>query len=669
MAVAYFDESEIRKAISILKPEGELFEIRIISGNKKQKPYVGYFKSADVLIGELRKQNLKGCNVYITLQKVKDACYSREQKDVFVQGASTTSDNDIEGYEWLMIDLDPDRPSGVSSTKEELQKAKDLGNKIYTFLSDMGFEKPFTGFSGNGVHLLYKVMIANTKDREALIKNCLNALNLLFGTPEIKVDCANFNPSRICKLYGTLAQKGSDTEDRPHRMSSVLSKATEYKPTDLQYLEKLSDVIPKEPEKPQAYNNYRPSEFDLEDWLYKYGLHYTKVSYGDGDKYVLDECPFDSSHKAPDACVFKMRNGALGFHCFHHSCQCNDWRELRMKYEPDAYEKKRQYEERKAYHSFNRDPEPPKKIEQKEDPVFITPEYMLNSIEQTHVFIRTGIYDYDKAYRGLEKQRVTIISGYSGGSKSTLMSQIMLNAMDNGNRVFCFSGELYKNDVYDWLTLQAAGKSNTEMIEAGRYKVKPEVRKKILKWLQGKFWLYNNKYGYNFEAILNFLKDQIDTLKLDLLCIDNLMAMDIRDLAPNKYDAQAAFMWNLHELSQEKNVHIIVVCHPKKPSGLLSLYDVSGASEIVNAVDNIIYVYRNTQQFRNAYVEFFKHEWNEPYTNIWHCAKARYGSVTDDYIGLYYEPETKRLKSTLTDNRIYGWDNEFKDSIPEEIPF
>ena len=108
MAVSYIDEAEIRRTISVMKPDGELFEIRIIPANKKQKPSVGYFKNVDVLLRELKKQQLKGTNVYITLQKIKDACYSREQRDCFVVGASTTSDNDVEGYNWLMIDLDPE---------------------------------------------------------------------------------------------------------------------------------------------------------------------------------------------------------------------------------------------------------------------------------------------------------------------------------------------------------------------------------------------------------------------------------------------------------------------------------------------------------------------------------------------------------------------------------
>lgn len=667
MAINYIDEAEIRRTISVMKPEGELFEVRIIPANKK-KPSVGYFRDAETLIRELNKQQLKGTNVYITLQAIKEACYSREQRDCFVVGASTTSDNDVEGYNWLMIDLDPERPSGVSSSDEELKEAKDLGNRIYKYLKALGFEKPLLGYSGNGVHLLYRVSIKNTKDRTNLIQKCLKALNLLFGNEKVKVDCANFNPSRVCKLYGTLAQKGKSTEERPHRMSRILSTDSEYKPTDVQYLEKLCEVIPKEPEKPQRYNNYKPSEFDLEDWLFKYGLNYRKVSETEYDKYVLDECPFDSSHKAPDASIFKFRNGAIGFKCFHNSCQGYSWHDVRIKYEPEAYEKKRQYEEKQMFNSYNRNE--PVHIEPKENkPVFYTAKQIVTRPKQIEQIIKTGIENFDKKYRGLRKRDVTILSGQTGSAKSTLLSQIILNAIDADNHVAVFSGELKDEDYMKWMNLQAAGKENVEPTQWTDYWTVPyEKQLKIADWLEGKFWLYNNDYGFHFEAIIEQFEKMIDEHRLDLLCVDNLMALDISSLSNEKYEAQSRFAWEIHELAKRKNVHIIIVCHPRKPNGLLGLYDVSGTSDIVNAVDNIVYVYRYGKIFENNYNQVFGRNYQGTGSNIWYCAKSRFGSVDEEYNDLFYEVETKRLKNSISENRQYGW------YVPEfepatELPF
>lgn len=352
------NESEIRKTITVMKPDNQLFEIRVIYSNKAM--YSGYFQNADALMrgfDELR--NFGDCNIYITLNSLNPACYDRTQKDRFEKNSKTsTSDNDVVGYDWLMIDLDPKRPAGTSSTDEQIQKAKAKGNEIFQFMRNLGFDKPLFGFSGNGVHLLYRIRLKNSDENKKLLEKSLKTLNMLFSTDEIDVDMKNYNPSRVCKLYGTLAQKGSNTAVRPHRMSYIIGDPEVIRVNDIKYLEKLCDLYPKE-EKPQRYNNYQPREFDLDEWLSKYGLRYRKASYSDGTKYILDCCPFDSNHKGKDACIFRSRTGAIGFHCFHNSCADKTWRDVRILYEPDAYEERqRQYEQR--IYSRQKPPEPKK---------------------------------------------------------------------------------------------------------------------------------------------------------------------------------------------------------------------------------------------------------------------------------------------------------------------
>ena len=664
----YYNEAEIRKTLALMKANEELFEIRMIHSNGIV--YSGYFKDVDIFLDELKKQNLKGTNIYISLNEPKDACFAREQGNRFIESKksiATTSDTDIYAYDWLMIDLDPSRPSKTSSSDEEVAAAKDLGNKIYKYMKDLGFNDPLMAFSGNGVHLLYKVNMDVSEGNRKLMEKSLKALDYLFSTDKIEVDKKNYNPGRVCKLYGTLAQKGSNNNDRPHRMSYVVNKAYEIKANDKSYLEKLCKVIPSEPDK-RKYNNYSPTEFDLEEWLDKYGLRYVKKSWSDADKYVLEECPFDHSHKSPDACVLKFHNGAISFTCFHNSCSGYKWQDLRMKYEPEAYEKRQQYFENQTYKSFNRDQTPePKHIEKKDgQPIFYTANEIIHRPRPSEQIIRSGITEFDKRYRGWRKKDVTILSGYSGGSKSTLLSQIVLNAVDTGNNVAVFSGELDDSDYMKWMNLQAAGKAFVTNTQYENYFEVPfKYQERIADWLEGRFWLYNNDYGYDFNAIIEQLEKKIDTHRLDMLCIDNLMALDISALSKEKYDAQSVFAWRIHELAKKKNVHIIIVCHPRKPTGLLGLYDISGTSDIINAVDNLIYVYRINQSFNNSYKQYFGKEWSNGGTNVWHCAKARFGSVDDDYYPLYYEIETKRLKNEVSENRIYGWSNQEEKNAKE----
>lgn len=670
------DESEIRKAISILKPDGELFEVRVMYSSKQM--YSGYFKSADDLITALNRDvhEYAKCNMYITLNALNEACYSRDQSNRFIKNIKiTTSDNDVEGYEYLFIDIDPSRPTGTSSSDEQVAKAKETGNKVFSFMKNIGFNDPVFGFSGNGVHLLYRVELKNTEDRRELIKKCLQVLDMYFSNEDIQIDLKNFNPARVCKLYGTQAQKGADTKERPHRMSHIIGDANEIKVNDVEYLKKLADMLPKE-EKPQKYNSYQPSQFDLDEWLDKYGLRYRKTSYSGGTKYILDACPFDSNHNGKDACIFKSSNGAIGFHCFHNSCADKTWKDVRLLYEPDAYEKKQQEYERKIYAKPKSQPER-KKIEEKEGkPVFLTAKDILTMPKSPERFVKTGINDIDKRMRGLKTGYTSVISGLRASGKSSVISEICLDCVEAGNKVAVYSGELSPQNFMRWMNLQAAGKAYAEPTQfEGYYNVSRQNQEKIAEWLSNNFSLYNNEYGNDFLAIKDQLERKFERNKPDLVILDNLMAFDIKSLSDNKFEAQTAFTWTLHEMAQEYDVHIMFVAHPRKAMGFLRLDDISGTADIGNAVDNAFIVHRVNNDFKRLSMQMFGWKADDDlYTasNVIEIAKDRDGGLQDYFIPLYYEVESKRLKNSFTENKIYGWgDNAdgFTGTDQMQIPF
>lgn len=669
------NEKEIRKTITLMKPEGQLFEVRVIYGNKSM--YSGYFTNADDLMrafDELR--NFADCNIYMTLNSINAACYDRIQKNRFEKNAkATTSDHDVVGYDWLMIDLDPKRPSGTSSTDEQIEKAKEQGNKIYQFMRNLGFSKPLFANSGNGVHLLYRIRLKNSDENRKLIEMSLKTLNMLFASPEIDVDMKNFNQSRVCKLYGTTAQKGANSDVRPHRMSYIIGNSETIEVNDIKYLQKLCDLYPKE-EKPQKYNNYQPREFDLEEWLNKYSLRYRKGSYADGVKYILDCCPFDSNHKGKDACIFQSRTGAIGFHCFHNSCADKTWKDVRLLYEPDAYEKRQQEYEKKIYARPNRKQEV-KKIEVADGkPVFYTATDILNLPREEESFVKTGINLIDKKMRGWKKGYVSVISGLRASGKSSVISEVCLDCVDSENRVGVFSGELAPKNFMRWMNLQAAGKGYVEPTQFyGYYNVRLEYQRKIADWLGQNFFLYNNEYGNNFSAIMEEFEKKVENDKLDLLILDNLMAFNISNLGENKWDAQTEFVLSLQRLAKRKNIHIAFVAHPRKAMGFLRLDDISGTGDLGNAVDNAFIVHRVNNDFIRLTKQMFG--WkddNELYqaTNVVEIAKDRDGGLQDCFIPLYYEKESKRLRNTVAENKIYGWnrdDDGFSPIENLEIPF
>lgn len=669
----FVNEVELRKAISQLHPNDELFEVRIIQKGVSTKTISGYFKDADTLLECFNKVDLRDANVYITLNQINADLFYRIQSETFIAKANTTSDDDVDGYNWLFIDLDPKRTTGVSSSKGELDKAYELAGKIYNYLKNKGFEEPVKAVSGNGAHLLYRIKLQNTDANKQLVERCLKALSMLFDTDDISVDTANFNPSRICKLYGTLAQKGKSTEERPHRMSRIIGDIRECVPTDIKYLQMLADELPQEQPKATKYNNYNPSEFDIEEWLSKYGLTYRKAPFKDGTKYVLDECPFDHNHKAPDSMVTVSSMGALGFKCLHNSCQDKHWRELRLLFEPDAYEYSdadRRIDE--GYLSHNRDKDI--KITAREDiklPMFINAKDILTDEEPDAEYIKSGINVIDKKLKGLQKGKVSLLSGLRGAAKSTILGQIILNCIEHGQTSIVYSGELAKKNFLNWLCMQAAGKGYTEAYtEYEGYYCPNEYKPALAEWMADRMWLYNNAYGNNFDRIKDCLRAIIAEKQADICIVDNLMALDLSPYDMDKYEAQTKFVWELKDIAEKLNVHIIFVAHPRKAQGFLRLDDISGSANISNIVDNAFIIHRNNADFQRLTKQMFG--WkdnNEVYegTNVIEICKDRESGNQDIFIPLWYEPQTKRLKNDEHENIVYSWNK--PDKNPEQLGF
>jgi archaellum biogenesis ATPase FlaH len=673
-----YDENKIRQAVNTLVDKGNVFEVRIIRKGRKGG-ISGYFKNADDLINAFDTVDLRNTNVYITLNAVDSACYDADQRDRFMDGVSTTSDTEIINYSWLFIDLDPKRNSKVSATKEEREAAYRLAGRVYNYLKNHNFEEPVKASSGNGAHLLYRVALKNTDENKTLIQNCLKALDVLFSNDDVDIDISTFNPSRICKLYGTMAQKGSDSAERPHRMSRIISVPEEIKVTQRVKLEWLASQFPQEMQQESRQYDNSHDQFDLERWLNEHGIgHSNAKTWKDGAvKYVLDECPFDHTHTAPDSCVIKQNNGAIGFKCLHNSCANKTWKDFRLMFEPDAYDKadRKGREIELGYQRHNAlkaayDTPYELDVQNPSDdmPIFIrATDVDKISSEPEGNYLATGYESIDQQINGLRKGCVSVLSGLRGAAKSTWLSQLMLNMVDSGQTVVCYSGELSSKNFFDWLILQAAGQKNVKCNDKFNrvWTVKDdEIDFKIREWLGDRFWLFNNEYGNRFSMLADVLRKQAEKVHADLIVLDNLMAVDLDYKKDDKYDAQTQFVWALKNIARQCNVHVIFVAHPRKASGFLRLDDISGTGNIGNIVDNAFIIHRANVDFWKSAEKFYgkdlykiipRQEQPNEYGNVIEICKNRENGIQDFFVPLWYESNTKRLNPMPNDNHNYSW--------------
>lgn len=655
------NEITIRQWYDTFKSGEELVEVRIVD-NTYKRTYSGYFTDVNTLLNEIRKYD--NCNIYFTLNAINPACYDREQHDrIVTKPKSTTSDNDIVGRDWILIDIDTKKPSDTNSTDEEKEMAKEVVNNVFKFLRDEGFEKPVVCDSGNGFHLLYKIAMKNSNENTTICKEFLQVLDMLFSNPNVEIDCTTHNASRVCKLYGTFSRKGSNTKKRPQRESKILRIPDEIKITPNEYFAKVAAMLPK-PEQPSKSNYYSNEKFDLEAFLNKHHIAVRNiVRTSSFTKYILDECPFNSSHRAPDSAIFEMSNGGLGFKCLHSSCSQYTWKDFRLKFEPDAYDHKeyQRHEHKMQYYSSQKkEPFVPKKEDSAKGKKWLAMTDVQYVDMSKMASIPTGYKELDKKIIGLLLGDVTVLSGGSGAGKSSWIDCVALNAIQRGYKVGIWSGELQDFRFQSWINQIAAGKNYVCKREGfeNYYYAPKNISNQISNWLEGKLFLYNNNYGSKWQQLFADVKELVDKEGVQLIVLDNLMALQIDNYEGDKYTQQTKFINDLKEYAKAKNVHVLLVCHPRKEGIFLRKESISGTADLTNLADSVFIIHRIGKDFEQRAGEFFGKDKVLPYlkyNSVIEVCKNRSMGVIDLLVGMYYEVESRRLKNEISENIVYGW--------------
>ena len=645
-----FDIEEIKRAIKSLKPNNELFEIRII--NKKGKNLSGYFTDADVFIEELKQiptNILSNSHIYFTLNKIHTGCYGKEQHNKLLFGKSSTKDEEITNYEYILIDFDPKRPSGISSTDKELDKSLDLRTEVYVFLLNQGFKEPTIALSGNGCHLLYKVDFVNTEENVLAVKHFLEYLDLRFSNNEVDIDTSVYNPSRICKLYGTLAQKGSNIPERPFRMSKIETSSDEI--TSLDLVKKVANMLPKIDSQIQN-DNY--AKFKLEDFLYKHNIRVKDtIQDKNGTKYILEECPFNREHNKDKPAIFQLNNGAIGFKCFHNSCSNNGWKEFRNYYEPD-------YESKHSVNPYVKQ----NQVNNTELDSNIKYLYGFDEIENYSETnkdrVLTNIRELDKMLGGFTYDCVSLWASQTNGGKTTLLTMLTREFIKQGKKIFYFNGEQTKENFKNNLLLQNTNREHIKSIEyknTGIYDdfVDNEALNKSNNFYNGYIFVYNNEAPRNIDTLIKVMIKARKELDIRDFIIDNLMQIDISGNDTLREQERLTEKLRTFAINTKSNVHLIA--HSRKTTGSymrLNLFDIAGSQNIANKSYNIITITRTDQldKTSNEYERLKNDCINNGYDieeldSVLEVLKYKYRRGRTGLVGLQYMPENGEYKEVI----------------------
>ncbi len=325
---------DILRFVELLWRPGDVREVRIPEYNKYGHTASGYFDSPESLAESAAKWDGKA-NLYFTLNPVNPALMARASNRIADKAETTSADVDVIRRRSLFIDIDPDRPSGISSTEDERQAARLVLDEVVSFLDNKDWPQPIVAMSGNGWYLLYPISLPNDPSSLELVQGVLVSLATRFNNEAVHIDTTVCNAARLAGLIGSMKVKGDFLTDRPHRRSQLESV-----PQQLAVIsEELLAELAAEQSQPEANLPKDGSIFNgstplLEELLQSRHIEYrTQPLDGNGVTwYHVEKCPFHYDECHPFECGVgqKLPDGPYAGRCFHAETEPRGWQEWKV---------------------------------------------------------------------------------------------------------------------------------------------------------------------------------------------------------------------------------------------------------------------------------------------------------------------------------------------------
>lgn len=291
--------------------------------------------------------------------------------------------------------------------------------------------------------------------------------------------------------------------------------------------------------------------------------------------------------------------------------------------------------------------------------------------------ITTGIRDLDNVLMKLFFGTLTVVSGQPGAGKSSFLTQLMIQAIEQGYPSWMFSRENPSWMQRLWINHILAGRRGlNQYFKADGtpyYHVKPEIKEAINERYRGMWYLHNDDASNKLDDVMQAMTDMVRRKGVKLLIIDNLMVLDLECNEANLLQKQTECITKLTKFAITYDVAVVLVAHPRKlaPGMQFGMYDVAGNSTIANLCHRMLAIRRISEQEREGRVSQYTGEYTtppNPYNVEITVIKDRLLGRVGRTVGLYYDVPSRRFYTNPYEyDRQYSFDtNQYTE--PLEYP-
>ena len=285
---------------------------------------------------------------------------------------------------------------------------------------------------------------------------------------------------------------------------------------------------------------------------------------------------------------------------------------------------------------------------------------------------KSGIAELDGVIGGLFEGQYILLTGKRGEGKSTFMSQLVCEAIDQGINTLVYSGELPNTMFKNWLDIQLTGRQHLlkRTLDTGKeyYEVPLGIQNCINNWYRERIFVVDNSEFQDGEDLFDILEAAIYRYGIRFVCIDNLMTVVDCDGKSDYYLSQTATVNKVKALTKRTGCTVLMVAHERKQAASDTNDQVSGTANITNLADVVIAYRRNkTGGEYDAEIEISK---NRTFGEL-------YLTSADKSIGVYFDPVSRRLKTDLSPKnweKAFSWEKDWERELSqinkdEDLPF